>query len=338
MKVVKVKEAGSIEVTEKEKPVLNHPNDVLVKVKLVGICGSDMHIYQGTNPLATYPRIIGHEVTGEVVEIGSEVTSLNVQDKVVLEPIDTCGQCYACRNGRQNVCNQLEVYGVHREGGMQEYIVVPEKNLHKVQKNIPFEEAVLVEPLTIGAQANWRGQVQEGDTVFIQGAGPIGICCLKIAKVKGATCFISDLSEERLEFAKQCGADEVINAGKQDVEKVIMDLTAGEGANVVIDAVCRPQTFALSVNVASNAGRVVVLGFDKKPSQIPQLPITKKEVTIVGSRLQSNQFPKVVTLMNDGKLNVNNMVTHHFEIDQIKEAMNFIEEHPNEVRKAVIAF
>ncbi|UCZ53865.1 zinc-binding alcohol dehydrogenase family protein [Bacillus shivajii] len=338
MKVVYVKEAGSIEIIEKEMPIIKNENDVLIKVKMVGICGSDMHIYHGTNPLATYPRIIGHEVTGEVIEIGTNVTTLHPKDKVVLEPIDTCGNCYACRSGRANVCKKLEVYGVHRDGGMQEYIVVPEGNLHKVNEDIPFEASVLVEPFTIGAQANWRGQVQKGDTVFIQGTGPIGICCLKIAKLHGATCFISDLSEERLQFAKQCGADAVINAREKNVAEEVMRLTSGEGANVVIDAVCLPQTFELSVDVASIAGRVVVLGFDQQPSQISQLPITKKELTIVGSRLQTNQFAEVVKLLNEGELKVDDMITHTFSVDQIKEAMQFIEEHPNEVRKAAIVF
>ncbi|WP_368503119.1 zinc-binding alcohol dehydrogenase family protein [Alkalihalophilus sp. As8PL] len=337
MKVVHVEKAGSIEVIEKEKPVLKQANDVLIRVRMVGICGSDMHIYHGTNPLATYPRILGHEVTGEVIEIGENVSNLQVSDKVVLEPIDTCGECYACRNGRANVCENLEVYGVHRDGGMQEYMVVPEDNLHKVDTNTPFEASVLVEPFTIGAQANWRGNVQKGDTVLIQGAGPIGICCLKVAKLLGATCFITDLNQERLNFAVECGADQAIHAGEVDVLEEVMNATSGEGANVVIDAVCLPQTFELGTQVASIAGRVVVLGFDERPSHISQLPITKKELTIVGSRLQTNQFAPVIQWMEDNELNVDQMVTHTFSIDQIKEAMEFIESHPDEVRKAVIS-
>ncbi|MCM3489802.1 zinc-binding alcohol dehydrogenase family protein [Alkalihalophilus marmarensis] len=337
MKVVNVEEAGSIAVIEKEVPEIKAANEVLMRVRMVGICGSDMHIYHGTNPLATYPRIIGHEVTGEVVKAGESVSRLKEGDKVVLEPIDTCGECYACRNGRANVCEKLEVYGVHRDGGMQEYMVVNEAHLHKVDASIPFEDSVLVEPFTIGAQANWRGNVQKGDTVLIQGAGPIGICCLKVAKLLGATCFITDLSEERLDFALKCGADKVIHAGKEDVVEAVMKATAGEGANVVIDAVCLPQTFELGIHAASIAGRVVVLGFDERPSMISQLPITKKELTIVGSRLQTNQFEKVIKWMEEKELNVDEMVTHTFSIDEIKEAMSFIENNPNEVRKAVIS-
>src|SRR5699024_6803767 len=173
------------------------------KVKRVGICGSDMHIYHGTNPLATYPRIVGHEVAGEVIAVGSHVTKLAPGDSVVVEPIRSCGECYACRSGRPNVCKEVSVFGVHEDGGMREFIVLPEKQLHPVDSHIDWDEAVLAEPYTIGAQATWRGNVQEGKTVLIQGAGPIGITNLKMAKLLGATVMISDLTNERLAFAKE---------------------------------------------------------------------------------------------------------------------------------------
>ncbi|QOY38208.1 zinc-binding alcohol dehydrogenase family protein [Anaerobacillus isosaccharinicus] len=338
MKAVQVKEALKLEIIEKEKPVVSEDNQVLVKVKMVGICGSDMHIYHGTNPLATLPRIIGHEITGEVEEIGKAVTGLSIGDKVVVEPIESCGKCYACRSGRRNVCSELEVYGVHREGGMQEYLVMPDYLVHKVSNHLDWKESVLVEPFTIGAQANWRGNVQEGDIVLIMGAGPIGLCCLKIAKAKGAVCIITDLSDDRLEFAKSWGADLSINAGKNNVKKEVMAFTNDEGANVVIDAVCIPKTFEDAVDIVSPAGRVVVLGFDTVPSNISQLPITKKEVTIVGSRLQTNQFPEVIKLFNEKSLGIEDMVTHQFSVDEIKEAISLIENSPNEIRKVVIAF
>lgn len=338
MKAVQVVSPGNMQMIEKEKPMIEHDHEVLIKVKMVGICGSDMHIYHGTNPLATLPRIIGHEVTGEIVEVGKGVTGLQVGDKVVIEPIETCGKCYACRLGRRNVCRELEVYGVHRDGGMQEYIVMPEHLVHKVSPDLDWAEAVLVEPFTIGAQANWRGNVQKGDTVFIMGAGPIGLCCLKIAKLKGATCIISDLSDERLSFAKSWGADYILNASCVNVREEIMKITNGEGANVVIDAVCIPQTFADAVEIASVAGRVVTLGFDSHFSQIPQLSITKKELTILGSRLQTNQFPEVIKLFNEGTLKTDGMVTQRFTIDEVKDVFSFIEKEPNQVRKAVIEF
>lgn len=338
MKAVQIPSAMEMEVIDIETPVISDPDEVLVKVKRVGICGSDMHIYHGTNPLATYPRIVGHEVAGEVVEVGSNVSGMKPGDHVVVEPIRYCGECYACRKGRPNVCQSLSVFGVHEDGGLREFFVLPEKQLHVVDSSLEWDEIVLAEPYTIGAQAVWRGAVEPGDTVFIQGSGPIGICILKMAKLQGARVIISDLKQERLAFAKENGADEIINASEESVEVRVLELTDGEGPNVVIDAVCLPSTFEIGVNLVSPAGTVVVLGFDERPSSIPQLPITKKEVTIVGSRLQTNQFEKVVSLLNAEKLQSNGFITHHFPISEVKEAFQYVENNPDQVRKAVIVF
>lgn len=276
MKAVQVPEAHKLVIIEKECPKIKDSFDVQVKVKRVGICGSDMHIFHGTNPLATYPRVVGHEVAGEVMAIGDSVKTVQVGDHVVIEPISFCGKCYACRKGRQNVCKYLSVFGVHEDGGMQEVVVLPECQVHQVSKDLDWDEIVLAEPYTIGAQAVWRGKVEAGDTVLIQGCGPIGICILKLAKIAGAIVMMTDLDEKRLQFAKENGADYILNAGNVSIEDEVMRITEDEGVNVVIDAVCLPSTFELGIQVASPAGTVVVLGFDERPSSVSQLPITKK--------------------------------------------------------------
>lgn len=338
MKAVRISEAYKVEIIDIPEPEIEHPNDVKVKIKRVGICGSDMHIYYGTNPLATYPRIVGHEVAGEIVAIGSKVNKVAVGDHVVIEPISYCGECYACKKGRPNVCKDVSVFGVHEDGGMLEFSIRSEKQVHKVNPEIDWDEAVMAEPYTIGAQATWRGNVQAGDTVFIQGAGPIGVTVLKMAKLRGATVIMSDFTNERLEFAKENGADYVINPSEVDVETEINKITNDEGANIVIDAVGLPQTFELSVNVASAAGNVVLLGFNATPSSIAQMLITKKELTITGSRLQTNQFGKVIELINEKKLTHNGLITHKFPLSEIKEAFEFVGKNPQLVRKAVIEF
>ncbi|RPK07868.1 zinc-binding alcohol dehydrogenase family protein [Priestia endophytica] len=336
MKAIQVKGAHNLVEVEVEKAELKSPTDVLVKVKRVGVCGTDMHIYHGTNPLATLPRVVGHEVAGEVVAVGEEVDKLKKGDHVVIEPISYCGSCYACRKGRPNVCSNLSVFGVHEDGGLREYIVLSEKQLHLVNKSLSWDDIVLAEPYTIGAQATWRGNVEKGDSVLIQGAGPIGICILKLAKMKGASVMMTDLNEERLQFAKENGADAVVHAGREDVRTRVKEWTNSEGVNIVIDAVCLPSTFELSVDVVSQAGNIVVLGFDERPASIPQLPITKKEVTITGSRLQTNQFSTIVQYLNEGKLSHNGLITHKFPLSRVQEAFDFIESHPEQVRKAVI--
>ncbi|WP_209123400.1 zinc-binding alcohol dehydrogenase family protein [Alkalihalobacillus sp. BA299] len=338
MKAIQITEPGNIEITHIDKPNIKNNDDVLVKVKLAGVCGSDMHIFHGSYPMATFPIIIGHEVVGEVIKTGPDVNKLKAGDHVVVEPTRSCGNCYACKKGRPNVCQELSVYGVHEDGGMREFIVLPEKYLHKVASDVPWEEAVLAEPYTIGAQAVWRGDVQKDDTVLIQGAGPIGICILKMAKLAGGKCIVSDINPDRLDFAKQSGADTIVDVSKESLVDAVTHFTNGEGVNVAIDAVCLPSTFELSVECVSIAGRVVVLAFDERPSSIPQLPITKKEITILGSRLQTNQFSKVVSLLNQGLLTENGLISHQFVMDDIKEAISFIENNQKQVKKLLIAF
>lgn len=338
MKAIQVEKPGKLDIVELDKPVIENKNEVIVKVKSVGICGSDVHIYHGSNPFTVYPRVIGHEVSGIVEAVGQDVTSLQKGDLVALEPITYCGECYACRNGQPNVCDSLEVFGVHRDGGMAEYLKAEEKNWHKVPGNVSEEAAALMEPMTIGAQATFRGEVREGDTVFVIGAGPTGIACLLQAKQRGAKVFISDFNQNRLDYAKSIGADATIQPSEVDVEKEIVKLTDGEMANVVIDAVGLPQTFQQAVELASIAGRVVTLGFNEQPSSIPSLLLTKKELKVVGSRLQTHQFKKVIEQVGNGELDPTQIISHRYDMEQIKEAMELLENNPEEVRKIVLTF
>lgn len=338
MKAIRVKEPGILEIVDMEKPVLQSAEDVLVKVTAAGICGSDMHIYHGSNPFTVYPRVIGHEVTGIVEETGNEVTYLKKGDQVILEPIESCGTCYACKKGRPNICKKLEVYGVHRDGGMREFVTAPQKNWHKVDAGINPVQAVLAEPLTIGAQATSRGKVEKDDTVLIIGAGPTGLSCLQIAKAKGAIVLISDFNQERLNYAKQIGADYIINPGKESLEERLKEITNEELANVVIDAVGTAKTIEQAVSLASEAGRVVNLGFTDAISSFTSLSITKKEIELVGSRLQANKFPEITRQLNNHELDADSLVSHTFPYTEVHEAFRLLEEDPEAVRKAVLLF
>ncbi|QQK79614.1 zinc-binding alcohol dehydrogenase family protein [Salicibibacter cibi] len=338
MQAIQVFEPGKLEVVTKDKPEIERPDDVFVKIKAVGICGSDMHIYHGSNPFTVYPRVIGHEVSGEVASVGSRVSTLQPGDQVALEPISYCGECYACRKGRPNVCVNLEVFGVHRDGGMREFMVAPADKWHKVSESISFEAAALAEPMTIGAQATMRGNVQKGDTVLIMGAGPTGLSCLLLAKQYGATTFISDFNQERLDYAKSVGADHLLNPGEEDIEKMIADETDQELANVVIDAVGTAGTFEQAVTLASVAGNVVTLGFNEQLSSIASLLLTKKELTIAGSRLQTHQFKSVIEEVNKGNIDPEAMISHTFHFQQVKDAFALLENPNKEVRKIVLTF
>jgi L-gulonate 5-dehydrogenase len=338
MKVAKVYGPKDLRFEEIEKPRIERPNDVLIRPKLIGICGSDTHLYHGKNPLAILPRIMGHEVVGVVEDFGKDVKGLAAGDHIVIDPISFCGKCYACRHNMPNVCENLLVFGVQEDGGMREYFTIPDKQVLKLDKNLPWEEAVLIEPFTIGATATARGNVGIGDTVLVEGAGPIGISVLKLAKIKGAQVMISDVVDEKLAFAKQQGADMVVNTAKTNLEEAVKEWTGNEGVNKVIDAACITPTIEAAFKVVSAAGTIVILSFGEEAAKIAPLPITKKQLTLVGSRLQTYQFANVIRLMEAGALRGEGLVTHKFSFSDIQKAFGFIDAHPAEVKKALLEF
>ncbi len=336
MRAVVIDKAYSVKIIEKEKPVIEHGKQVLIKVKSVGICGSDVHIYHGTNPLATYPRTIGHEFAGEIVEIGSEVKTLKVGDRVSVEPIIFCGDCYACNNGQPNVCAELEVMGVHRDGGMQDYVVVNEEKAHILPEKTPWEVACLIEPFTIGAQSTNRADIKPGDTVLVFGAGTIGLTVLQNAKNRGARVIITDIDDDKLEFAKKQGADEVINVRVKNLKDEIMRLTDGYGPNVSIDAACLKETLEQAVELTSPAGRVVVLGFALETCDIAPYYITKKQLRIIGSRLEYKQFPYVIEEYKKGNLNLGALISHKLPLEDVKKGLEILSDPNVKTTKVVL--
>ena len=338
MKAIKVPKPFEIVIEEIDEPEIRSGTDVKIRITSAGICGSDIGIWNGTNSLATYPRLIGHEFGGIVTETGADVTKVRPGDKVAVDPVLSCGHCYACRIGRHNVCRDLEVLGVHRDGGMCEYVCVDEKNVHKFHTD--FNESMLsvVEPFTIGVEVNRRGGITQGDKVLVMGSGPIGITIMQVAKKNGAQVLMTDLVESRLEKAKEMGADMTVLVSGQNLEEAISRFTAGEGIPVVVDTVCTPASFEQSVQLACPAGRVVVIGLKDQPSAITMADITKKELTIVGSRLNCNCFDEVISSLEDGRLHPEKFVTHIFEYNEVQKAFDTIREHPQDVMKAVITF
>lgn len=334
MKAICVEAPGKIVSMEREKPVIASPDEVLIKIKCVGICGSDVHIFHGTNPFAVYPRVWGHEFTGEIVEIGDGVTDIAVGDHVVGEPFTSCGTCYACRNGRGNVCEDLSVYGVHQDGGCCEYVKMKREKVHKIDANVPWDIAVLAEPLTIGFQSVSRGRVQPGDNVLVMGAGTIGVTCLMAAKAVGANVMITDLFDAKLEYARKFGADVTVNVRNEKVEDAI--IRTGMEPNVVLDAVGMKSSLEQAVDIVSSAGRVVELGFASITSDISHVTLMKKEVDVCGTRLQSGRFPSAVSYIEKNKELLSDFVTQRFTIEQVHEAFDFVSNHGAEVRKAIV--
>jgi len=319
-------------------PAAPKRGEVLVRVERAGICGSDLHIYHGTNPFAKYPRIIGHEFAGTVEAVGEDVSDLAAGDHVVVDPVVNCGHCYPCRIGRPNVCSNLEVFGVHRDGGFRDRLAVPRANAVKVDPNLPFALAALAEPFSIAANVLSRTGISAEDSVLVYGAGPIGLTVLQVAKLHGARCIVADIDDARLERARGFGADVVVNSRSTAVPQAVAGETDGLGPTLVIDAAGVPALLEEACRLASPAGRIGLLGFSPEPCNISQQEIVKKELTLVGSRLNRKLLPQVVQWLESGQLRPEAMITQTFAAADAREAFELIEKQPGSTVKVQLAF
>lgn len=338
MKAVEVAKPKVLSVVERPIPEIK-PDEVLVKVKAAGICGSDVHIYHGKNAFATYPRVVGHEFAGEITKVGAKIQNVQAGDRVAVDPVIACGHCYPCRVGRPNVCKSLNVLGVHRDGGYQEYVAVAGAQVHKLPPHISWEMAALVEPYTIAAQVIDRGRLTAGDAVLICGAGPIGLIILQAVKMAGARVAIMDMIETRLNRAQEMGADLVINARTSDLTKEMAAFTDNEGASLIFEATGNISVLETCIHrIASPAGRVVVLGFSTEPVKIPQVDIMSRELEIIGTRLNNNKFPQVIEWFAKGLVQPEKILTHTFPFTEAEQAFACMDTNPEEVGKIVLTW
>lgn len=313
------------------------PGEVLVSVAFAGICGSDMHIIHGDNAFVRFPRITGHEFAGLVEAVGDGVEGVAIGDRVCIDPVISCGHCYPCRIGRPNVCTALEVIGVHRNGGFEERVNVPAGNVHRLPDNLGLDAAALVEPYTIAANVLGRMQPHPGDRLLIFGAGVIGLTILQVARAQGIEDItVSDVIDARLATALELGATRTLNGAEQDVEAEVAALTGGEGMPLIADAACVPALLPQMLRMASPAGRIGLLGFNPTPSDLVQLEVIKKELTLVGSRLNNRKFPEVIELMASGRLDPLALVSHRLPFDDMPGAIEMIDHHPEKARKVLI--
>lgn len=339
MKAVLVDKPFEVRLAEVPKPTIQNPDEVLIRVKYGSICGSDVGIYRGTNSLATYPRLIGHEYGGIIEEVGPGVKNLKVGDCVAVDPVRACGHCYACTHGHHNVCKDVEVTGVHRDGGFAEYVVAPEYASYKIDTSkVPLDVISLVEPYSIGVQVNHRARVGAGDRVLVMGSGPIGLCVMQVAKSRGALVMMTDLLDSRLERAKALGADVVVNAKETDVEQAALEFSGGEGMPVIVDSVCIPSSFEQAIRMACPAGRVVTLGLVDKPSAIASVQLVKKELDVMGSRLSNYRFPEVIQGFENGSLTPAGIISSRYAFTDAEAAIKRAVEHPELECKIVLSF
>ena len=333
MRAVKFPEPWKVECIDIPEPVAKE-GEALIKVRSAGICGSDIGAFRGTNPLVSYPRVIGHEVAGEILSIPEDnPRGLKVGDHVIVDPYLYCGECYPCSIGRTNCCTSLHVLGVHVEGGMCETFAHPADMLWKLPDDMPWDIAPMAEPLTIALHGIHRGGLKAGEHVAIIGAGPIGLLAAMSAIAYGAEPILIDLVGERLEMAKELGVKYVINSGKEDLVAKVAEYTNGRMAELVMECSGANPAVRSTLDIVANAGRITLTGWPKKETPLPTDAITRKEVDIRGARTSAREFEEAIELIHSGKVNVRALLTKVVSIADAPAAIMDIEKNPGNYMK-----
>jgi len=297
MKAISITEPNKSELVDIPAPAAPGSGEVLLKVRQVGYCGSDLTSFRGLNPMVTYPRIPGHEIGATIEQLGADVPEQwAVGQKVLVSPYTSCGQCAACKAGRFNTCKSNQTMGVQRDGAMTEFVLVPHEKLFTSDK-LSLEEMALVEPLTVGFHAVYRGAVTSDDVVVVFGCGAIGLGAIAGASARNARVIAVDIDDEKLELAKRCGATDSINSMSENLSERLREINNGEGLNVMIVAVGLPVTFKACVEEVCFAGRVVYIGYAKAAVDYETKYFVMKELDIRGSRnAMPTDFEDVITI------------------------------------------
>jgi len=312
------------------------PDEAVIRVGAVGLCGSDVEAFAGTHPLPNYPRRPGHEFAGEVVAVGAAWRGVPVGRRVAVDPARSCGQCYACQQGRRNCCVEVSIAGVHRPGALAEFVTCRAPELHPIPEAMSFETAAMVETLSIGAQATSRAQIVPGDKVVILGAGPIGLCCLMMAKLGGAEALVSEPLSWRRALASEFGAKACVDPRTDSVAEAVRAFTAGYGAHVVIDATGEVEAAESAFSLVGSAGRVVILTLSAEPIRVRPWQLVRQELTVLGSRLTRADFGELVELAASGKAPVEKLVTHRYRMAEVERAYREAEARGEGLVKAVV--
>ncbi len=311
MKALSLLDAGSAAITDVAEPVA-HSGELLLKVEMVGLCGTDLNSFRGRNPLITFPRILGHEIAATVIEGNSTIVP---GTRVTVSPYTSCGRCASCRRGRENACENNQTFGVQRDGAITEWLVVPANKVYP--STLPLKHLCIVEPLTVGFHAVARGRVTSEDVVAVFGCGGIGLGAIAGAAFRGARTIAIDLDDAKLETARLAGATDLIHSSRDDVRQRLREMTDGHGPDVVIEAIGLPETFRLAVEEVAFTGRVVYIGYAKEPVAYETRLFVQKELDVMGSRnaLPEN-FLEVMAMLETGRFPVDEAVTAIVSLDE----------------------
>jgi len=331
-------EPGKIEFRDVEKPSIGD-DQVLIEMKRIGVCGSDIHVFHGMHPYTGYPVVQGHEVSGVIAEVGAQVEDLAVGDKVTFTPQVTCGQCYPCTHGMYHICESLKVMGFQTGGAAQEFFPVDADKVLKVPDHVSLDQTAMVEPVSVAVHALSRaGEDLEGKKVLVLGAGTIGNLVAQVAKASGASAvMITDISDYKVEKAKACGIDFVVNSREEDLTQAILRDFGPDRADLILECVGVQDTMTQAVENARKGTTIVVVGvFGEKP--VVDLGLVQdRELSLVGTLMyQKRDYERAIELVAGGKLCLDQMITHRFPFKEYLEAYETIEASGGQYMKVMV--
>jgi threonine dehydrogenase-like Zn-dependent dehydrogenase len=335
MKALILKEPGKA-VVESIPVKARGAGEVLLKVRMIGLCGGDLNSFRGKNPMVSFPRIPGHEVAATVAEVTAGQSGLREGMDVTLSPYSNCGRCAACLRGRPNACQFNETLGVQRDGAMTEYIAVAAEKIYPAKLSI--KELCLVEPLTVGFHAVSRGRVTSQDWVAIIGCGGVGLGAVAASGFRGAKTIGIDVDDEKLRIAQAAGASHTINTARESLHERLSELTGGRGPDVVIEAIGLPETFRAAVEEVAFTGRVVYIGYAKEPVAYETRIFVQKELDILGSRnALPEDFQEVIKMLEEGRFPVQDAISSVITLEQVPDALQEWSMNPAKVRKIMVS-
>jgi L-iditol 2-dehydrogenase len=314
MKALLLTEYKNLEVTEVDDPQIG-PKDLLVQVRACGICGSDIHGYDGSSGRRIPPLVMGHEAAGVVTRVGSEVSDFVVGDHVTFDSTVSCGECFHCRRGEINLCDNRMVLGVscgeyRRHGAFAEYVSVPQHICYKLPEDLPFEHAALIEAVSVAVHAANRTPVSLGDTAVVVGSGMIGLLTIQAIRLAGCAKVIAvDLDQKRLDAALELGADVGLKADEVDVAEEVKKLTSGRGADVALEVVGATPTIETAINSVRKGGTVTLVGNLAPRVEMPLQAIVTRELNVLGTCASNGEYPACIELIRRGDIRVEPLIT-----------------------------
>lgn len=328
---------GEIHFREVETPVPGK-GEVLVKIMRIGVCGSDIHVYHGEHPFTSYPVTQGHEVSGIVEALGEGVSQYSVGQKVTIQPQVVCGECHPCRHGKYNLCENLKVMGFQTTGTASEYFAVAAEKLLPLPENMSLDEGAMLEPLAVAVHAAAQAGDLAGKKIAVLGAGPIGILVAQTVKGMGAQqVLITDISDLRLEKAKECGADFVVNTKKTDFEAAILAAFGPDRADIIYDCAGNNITMEQAIHSARKGSVIILVAVFAGKATVDLAVLNDKELDLNTSMMyREPDYLRAISLVQEGKVRLAPLITKHFPFSKYQQAYAYIDENREAVMKVII--